>query len=132
MKGTPKLLLTGSGSHKVKISRRHRGTAKSTGRQSLYVQNAFLHMSVAEICSRRSPVPIVHCKVQDVLCQLGEAQAILVLLAFADVGSTAHLLQADFGDGLAVLNAGRQQNRLVNAVIPDPKIVPGGWPPATV
>lgn len=77
-------------------------------------------------------MPVVYCKVQHLLCQLCEPKSIFVFFPFANEGSTAHVLQANFGDWLAILDARWQQNRLIDAVIPDPKIVPSGWLPASI
>lgn len=69
---------------------------------------------------------VEHGKVEDIVCHLGDLEAVLVLPPVADERGAAHLGQADLGDGLAVLDGGRQVDGLVNAVVPDAERVPGG------
>lgn len=99
---------------------------------SLYVQDAFLHVGVTEISRCRSAMAIIHRKVQDLIGQLSKAKPVFILFPFANLRCAAHVLQADFGNWLAILNAGRQHNWLLQAVIPDAKIIPGGWSAATI
>lgn len=72
------------------------------------LENTFLHAGVAEISGCGSAVPIIHSEVQDLICQLGEVESIFILFPFANVRGAAHVFQADFGDRLAILNAGGQ------------------------
>lgn len=77
-------------------------------------------------------MPVVHGEVQDILRQLRVIEPVLVLLPLPDVAGAAHPAQAHLGDGLPVLDAGREQNGLIDAVVPDAEGVPCGGPPAAV
>lgn len=75
-------------------------------------------------------MPIVHGEVQHILCQLSVIEAVLVLLPLPDVAGAAHVVEAHLWDGLAVLDAGREEDGLVDAVVPDAEGVPCGGPAA--
>ena len=94
--------------------------------------DVLLHVFVTEVGRLRPAVAIKHGKVNYVVGHLGKLEAVLVLLALADEGGRAHLGQADFGDDLAVADAGGQQDGLVDAVVPDAEGVPGGGGAAAV
>lgn len=68
---------------------------------------------------------IEHSEVNYVTGQLRHLIAVLVFFALADLWGVAHLGQADFGDGFAVADAGRQENRLVDTIVPNAERVPG-------
>lgn len=71
-------------------------------------------------------------KVQDVVGHLRDLKAVFILLALANEGSTAYFGQADLWNRLAVANAGRQQDGLVDAIVPDTKRIPSGGAAAAV
>lgn len=75
---------------------------------------------------------VEHGKVQDVVGHLRDLKAVFVLLALTDEGRAAYSRQADLWNGLAVANAGRQQDGLVDAIVPDAKRVPSGGAAAAV
>lgn len=91
-----------------------------------------LHVFLAVVSRLGPAVPVEHSKVEDVVGHLGDLEAVLVLLALADERGAAHLGQADFGDGLAIADAGGQQDGLVDAIVPDAERVPGGGAAAAV
>lgn len=77
-------------------------------------------------------MPIVHCEVQDILCQLSVSEPVLVFLSLPDVAGAAHVAQAHLWDGLPVLYAGWEENGFIDAIVPDAEGVPCGRPPAAV
>lgn len=100
--------------------------------QTTSLLDKILQVSMTEIRRFRSAVPVKHGKVDDVVGHLGEMEAVLVLLALPNERGAAHIGKADLGNGLAVADAGRQQDGLVDAIVPDAKRVPGGGFPAAV
>lgn len=91
-----------------------------------------LHVLMAEISRLWSAVAVEYSKVEDGAVHLADLKAVLVLLALADVGGTAHFGQAHHGDGLPIANAGGQQNGLVDAIVPNAEGIPGGGAAAAV
>lgn len=79
-----------------------------------------------KVSSLSTAVAIEHREIKDVIGHLRHLITVLVLFALADLRNVAHFEQADFGDEFAVADAGWQQNRLVDAIVPNAKRVPGG------
>lgn len=77
-------------------------------------------------------MPIIHCEVQDILRQLSVIEPVLVFLSLPDVAGAAHVAQAHFWDGLPVLDAGWEENGLIDAIVPDAEGVPCGRAAAPV
>lgn len=77
-------------------------------------------------------MPIVHCEVQDILCQLSVIEPVLVFLSLPDVAGAAHVAQAHLWDGLPVFYAGWEENGFIDAIVPDAEGVPCGGPPFPV
>lgn len=75
---------------------------------------------------------IKHSKVEDVVRHLGDLEAVFILLPSTNEGGTADLGQADLGNGLAIANAGRQQDGLVDPIVPDAERIPRGGTAAAV
>lgn len=67
---------------------------------------------------------IKHGKIQDSVSHLGDLEAVLILLALPNERGTAYLRQANFGNELAIANAGREQDGLINTIVPNAKGVP--------
>lgn len=97
-----------------------------------HLLNIFFHVLITEVCSCCPAVPIVHCEVQDILCQLSVVESVLIFLSLPYVAGAAHVAQAHLWDGLPVLYAGWEENGLIDAIVPDAEGVPCGRPPATV
>ncbi len=91
-----------------------------------------LHVFVTEVCGLWSSVPVEQGEEEYVMREFAHFEAVLVVAPAADVGGAAHLGQADLWDGGPIADAGRQQDRLLYPVIPDPKGVPRGWTSASV
>lgn len=103
-----------------------------TSTLSEHQPDVHLHVLVAEICRLRPAVAVEDGEVQDAVGQLGGLPAVLVLLAQAYQGGGAHIGQAHLGNRLPVSDAGRKQDGLIDAVVPDAKGIPGGRPAASV
>lgn len=78
-----------------------------------------LHVLMAKVSSLSTAVAIEHSEVKDVIGHLQHLITVFVLFALADLRDVAHIGQTDFGDGFAVADAGRQQNRLIDAIVPN-------------
>lgn len=98
----------------------------------MYSLDKSLHVLMAEVRYRHPTVPIVNGKIQDLIGQLGVIKAVFVFLPLPNVAGAAHLGQADLGDGLPIFYAWREEDGLIDAVVPDPKGVPRGRAAAAV
>ncbi|KAG8134390.1 hypothetical protein E2320_007506 [Naja naja] len=87
---------------------------------------------INEISCRHPAMPIENGKIQDLLRQLAVIETVLVLLPFPNVGGVAHVRQADLGNQLPIFDAGREQDGLVQAVVPNPKGIPSGGAAAPI
>lgn len=92
----------------------------------------FFHVFFTEVGCFWPTMTIENSKVQDVVGHLWDLKAVFILLALTNERSTAYFWQADLWNGLAVANAGRQQDGLVNAIVPDAKRIPSGGTAAAV
>lgn len=94
--------------------------------------NIFPHVLVAEVSCCHPTVPVKNGKIQDILGQLGAIKTVLVFLPFPNMGGTAHVRQTDLRNQLPILDAGREQDGFLQAVVPNPKGIPGGRATAPV
>lgn len=90
------------------------------------------HVFLTEVSSFWPAMTIKHSKVEDAIGHLGDLEAVFILLAPTDEGGAAYLGQADFRNGLPIANAGRQQDGLVNSIVPNAERIPSGGAAAAV
>lgn len=90
------------------------------------------HVFFTEVSSFWPTVAIKHSKVEDAIGHLGDLEAVFILLPPTNEGGTAYLGQADFRNGLPVANAGRQQDGLIDSIVPDAERIPCGGAAAAV
>lgn len=90
------------------------------------------HVFFTEVSSFGPAVTIKYSKVEDAIRHLGDLKAVFILLPPTNEGGAAYLGQADFRDGLSIANAGRQQDGLIDSIVPDAKRIPCGRTAAAV
>lgn len=84
------------------------------------------HVFLTEVSSFWPTVTVKYSKVEDTIGHLGDLKAVFVLLPSTDKRGAAYLGQADFRNGLPIANAGRQQDGLIDSIVPDAKRIPSG------
>lgn len=84
------------------------------------------HVFLTEVSSFWPAVTIKYSKVEDAIGHLGDLKAVFILLSSTNEGGAAYLGQADFRNGLSIANAGRQQDGLINSIVPDAERIPSG------
>lgn len=81
----------------------------------------FFHVFFTEVSSFVTAMTIKYSKVKDAICHLGDLKSVFVLLPPTNEGSVANFGKADFRDGLSITNARRQQDGLIDSIVPDAK-----------
>lgn len=82
------------------------------------------HVFFTEVSCFWPTMAIKHSKVHDIVSHLWHLKAVFILFSLTNEGSTAYIWQADLWNGLAIADAGRQQDGLVNAIVPDAEWIP--------
>lgn len=90
------------------------------------------HVFFTEVSSFWPAVTIKYSKVEYAIRHLGDLKAVFILFPSANEGGTAYLGQTDFRNGLPIANAGRQQDGLIDSIVPDAERIPCGGAAAAV